>query len=112
MPRQEVADAAPSARVAIDPNGSRISAGASGVGSNVSRWLAPPWSKITSRAVRPPSGLVPVLSLSASRSARERPVRPAFRNSRIASGRSLPPTHFGPTTAGPPGVVIEARPGC
>jgi hypothetical protein len=37
MPRRELADAAHSARVAIDPNGPRISAGASGVGSYVSR---------------------------------------------------------------------------
>ena len=56
----------PGRRVAIVPNGPRTSAGASGLGSHMSRWLGPPESQKTMTDFGPPPRLVPPEGAAAS----------------------------------------------
>ena len=82
----------PGTRVAIEPNGPRIWAGASGLGSHMSRWLGPPESqkRITDfRSEADPAGAAARLSACIwSNPAVEtpaRPPRPAWRNQRLVA---------------------------
>src|SRR5690348_2377422 len=89
----------PSTFVLIGLNSPRILLGASGLGSQMSRWLGPPWRKqrmtdlALPKPVAPCKLLVAALALSEKNSGRLNPASP-IAPTRMNSRRDQPSQHF------------------
>src|SRR5271163_4802011 len=90
----------PGHRVAIEPNGPRISLGASGLGSKVSSWLGPP--TIVSRITAPSVGRPPARAIDPASPGPRMLRAPALRKSR----RLDPGVELAPEVA-IPGMLIK-----
>ncbi len=99
----------PGSFVAIDPKGPRISEGASGFGSHMSRWLGPPESQIRITLVfRVPSPAEAAVAWRRNSPGTERPARPESPVCRNPRPRRPDPDEIAPCGTEPLGDAHDA----